>query len=51
MKKTYFAPEVEAVDIDMFQALLAGSVEMDLSDDSEIDKSGDILAPEMDLGF
>ena len=47
MKKTYFAPEVEVLDIDIFQALLAGSVVMDLSDDPEIDKSGDILAPEM----
>ena len=51
MKKTYFSPEVEAVDIDMFQALLAGSVEIDLSDDPEVDNSNDILAPEMDLGF
>ena len=48
MKKTYFAPEIEAVDIDMFQALLAGSV-TDLNDGSEVDNPDDILAPELDL--
>ena len=47
MKKTYFKPEMEVVDINTFQPLLAGSVGMDLNNGTEIDNSGDILAPDM----
>ena len=49
MKKTYFKPEMEVVDINMFQPLLAGSVEI-MNNDTEIE-SGDILAPEIDMGL
>ena len=55
MKKTYFKPEMEVVDINTFQPLLAGSVGMPLDDNTTIDNSGDILAPgldsELDFGF
>lgn len=51
MKKTYFKPEMEVVDINTFQPLLAGSVGMDLNNGTEIDNSGDILAPEIDMGL
>lgn len=52
MKKTYFKPEMEVVDINTFQPLLAGSVGMDLNNGTEIDNSGDILAPDMGVpGF
>ena len=51
MKKTYFKPEMEVVDINMFQPLLAGSV-TDLNTDSDVEiESGDILAPEIDMGL
>ena len=51
MKKTYFKPEMEVVDINMFHPLLAGSGSMNLTDDSEIESAGDILAPEIDMGL
>lgn len=47
MKKTYFKPEMEVVDINTFQPLLAGSVEMPLND-TEIENNSDILAPGLD---
>jgi hypothetical protein len=51
MKKTYFKPEMEVVDINTFQPLLAGSV-TDLNTDSDVEiESGDILAPEIDMGL
>ena len=43
MKKTYFAPEMEVVDLNMQQALLTGS--LPLNTDTEIDNPEDILAP------
>ena len=49
MKKTYFKPEMEVVDVNTFQPLLAGSVGMGLNDTPEIDNSSDILAPDMDI--
>ena len=49
MKKTYFKPEMEVVDINTFQPLLAGSV-TDLNDESiVVDNPSDILAPDMDI--
>ena len=51
MKKTYIKPEMEVVDINTFQPLLAGSV-TDLNTDSDVEiESGDILAPELDMGL
>lgn len=50
MKKTYFKPEMEVVDINTFQPLLAGSV-TDLNTGSEVEiETDDILAPEIDMG-
>ena len=43
MKKTYFAPEMEVVDLNMQQALLTGS--LPLTDTTEITDENDILAP------
>ena len=51
MKKTYFKPEMEVVDINTFHPLLAGSELMDLNDTPEIENSSDILAPELDMGI
>lgn len=55
MKKTYFKPEMEVVDINTFQPLLAGSASMNLNDTPEIDDLNEILAPgldsELDFGF
>ena len=48
MKKTYFKPEMEVVDINTFQPLLAGSVSMDLNDTPEITDPNEILAPGLD---
>ena len=49
MKKTYFKPEMEVVDINTFQPLLAGSV-TDLNTGSEVEiETDDILAPEVDM--
>ena len=45
MKKTYICPEMEVVDINTFQPLLAGSATMNMND-TEIENSEDILAPE-----
>ena len=44
MKKQYFSPEMEIVEIKI-QPLLAGSATMDLNETPEIESSGDILAP------
>jgi hypothetical protein len=46
MKKIYFSPEMEVVDIEMQQQVLAGSLGIDstgISDENEL------LAPEMDI--
>ena len=51
MKKTYIKPEMEVVDINMFQPLLAGSESMNLNDTPEVDDPNDILAPELDMGL
>ncbi len=52
MKKTYFKPEMEVVDINTFQPLLAGSLP---KSDTEITDPNEILAPgldsELDLGL
>ena len=46
MKKTYFKPEMEVVDINTFQPLLAGSLP---KSDTEIKDPNEILAPDMDI--
>ena len=51
MKKTYIKPEMEVVDINTFQPLLAGSASMNLNDTPEVDDPNDILAPEIDMGL
>ena len=43
MKKIYICPEMEVVELDMFQPILAGSLPM--SDTPEITNENDILAP------
>ena len=43
MKKIYICPEMEVVELDMFQPILAGSLPM--SDTPEIEDPNDILAP------
>ena len=43
MKKKYFAPEMEIVELDMLQPILTSSLPLT---DTEIDNSEDILAPE-----
>ena len=45
MKKTYFAPEMEIVDINTNQQLLAGSTNAPVSDETQ--DNGDALAPEV----
>ena len=47
MKKTYFAPEMEVVELDMFQPILAGS--LPLNDTPEVENPDDILAPGLGL--
>ena len=47
MKKTYFAPEMEVVDLNMQQVLLTGS--LPLNDTTEIDNPEDILSPELNI--
>ena len=47
MKKTYFKPEMELVEEDMYQSLLTGSLPLD--DEDTITGSGEILAPDMEL--
>ena len=46
MKKIYMTPEMEIVELDMLQPILTGSLPMVSDPGSEIDNSGDILAPE-----
>ena len=45
MKKEYFAPEMEIVDINTNQQLLAGSTNAPVSDEKQ--DNGDALAPEV----
>lgn len=45
MKKIYFAPEMEIVDINTNQQLLAGSTNAPVSDETQ--DNGDALAPEV----
>jgi len=46
MKKTYFKPEMEVVDINLFQPLLAGSANiLDVNTEPEIEDPSEILAP------
>ena len=42
MKKIYICPEMEVVELDMFQPILAGSLPMS---ETEITDENDILAP------
>ena len=42
MKKIYIAPEMDVVELDMFQPILAGSLPMS---ETEITDENDILAP------
>lgn len=42
MKKIYLTPEMEIVELDMFQPILAGSLPMS---DTEIEDPNEILAP------
>ena len=44
MKKTYFSPEMEIVDINTNQQLLAGSTNAPVDDDNTQD-NGDALSP------
>ena len=46
MKKIYFSPEMEVVDIEMQQQVLAGSLGIDSTDISD---ENELLAPEMDI--
>jgi hypothetical protein len=47
MKKTYFAPEMEVVDLNMQQVLLTGS--LPLNDTTTVDDPEDILAPGLNI--
>ena len=49
MKKKYFAPEMEIVELDMLQPILTSSLPMVSDPGSEIDDSGDILAPGLNI--
>ena len=52
MKKTYIKPEMEVVDINLFQPLLAGSANiLDVNTEPEIEDPSEILAPELDMGL
>jgi len=46
MKKIYFSPEMEVVDIEMQQQVLAGSLGID---STNISDENELLAPEMDI--
>lgn len=46
MKKIYFSPEMEVVDIEMQQQVLVGSLGIDSTDISD---ENELLAPEMDI--
>ena len=43
MKKTYICPEMDVVELDMFQPILTGS--LPLNDTIEVDDPEDILSP------
>ena len=47
MKKIYIAPEMDVVELDMFQPILAGS--LPVSDDPQVTDENDILAPGLGL--
>ncbi len=47
MKKTYFAPEIECVEIKATAQLLTGSITINSTDES-VD-AGDAAAPELDI--
>ena len=49
MKKKYFAPEMEIVELDMLQPILTGSLPMVSDPGSEIDDPSDILAPGLNI--
>ena len=47
MKKKYFAPEMDVVELDMFQPILTGSLPLDST--QQIEDPEDILAPGLGL--
>ena len=47
MKKRYFAPEMDVVELDMFQPILAGSLPLDNT--QEVEDPNEILAPGLGL--
>ena len=49
MKKKYFAPEMEIVELDMLQPILTSSLPMVSDPGSEIDDPEDILAPGLNI--
>ena len=46
MKKRYIAPEMDVVELDMFQPILTGSLPMS---ETEVTDENDILAPGLGL--
>ena len=47
MKKIYIAPEMDVVELDMFQPILTGSLPLDNT--QEVEDPNDILAPGLGL--